>query len=291
MIEYPAIDPVTFSIGGVRLHWYGVCFAIAFAAAWWLGRRRASQPSSTWTPALVDDLVFYSAIGAIVGGRIGWIVFYGGEHFIDDPLMIFRVWEGGMSFHGGFIGVLIATTLLARRRTRRIADVFDFMAPLPGIGILAVRLANFINGELWGRPTNAAWGFIVDPSRLYPRQRDEALNLCSRFDIEPCVLHVHATQLYEGLLEGLVGFLILWFYTSRPRPRLAPSGLFLLCYGLARFLIEFIRIPDENRGYLFLGWVTMGQILSSPMILAGIALLVLAYRRNEASGNYRSPTK
>ena len=288
MLEYPAIDPVIVSVGPVALHWYGVGFAVAFAAAWWLGRRRAAHPSSTWTPALVDDLVFYSTLGAILGGRVGWIAFYGGEKFIEDPLLIFRVWEGGMSFHGGFIGVLIATTVLARRCGRHIADVFDFMAPLPGIGILAVRLANFINGELWGKPTNVAWGFTVDPSRLYPRQRDEALHLCSRFHIDPCVLHLHATQLYEGLLEGLVLFLILWFYTARARPRLAPSGLFLICYGVARFLIEFIRLPDENRGYLFFGWVTMGQILSSPMILAGIALLVLAYRWNESSGNYRN---
>ena len=285
MINYPAIDPVIVSVGGVALHWYGVGFAVAFAAAWWLGRRRAASPSSTWTPPLVDDLVLHSALGAILGGRIGWILFYGGEHFLEDPVILFRVWQGGMSFHGGFCGVLIATALLARRRARRIADVFDFMAPLPGIGILAVRLANFINGELWGRPTEVAWAFSVDPARLYPRQRDEALHLCERFGIDPCVLHLHATQLYEGLLEGLALFLILWFYTSRPRPRLAPSAIFLIVYGVARFLVEFLRVPDESRGYLLFGWVTMGQILSTPMIVAGLALLTLAYRRNEASGN------
>jgi phosphatidylglycerol---prolipoprotein diacylglyceryl transferase len=227
--------------------------------------------------------VFYSAVGAVVGGRLGWIAFYGGERFSADPTTLLRVWEGGMSFHGGFLGVLIATALLARRRGLRIADMFDFMAPLPGLGILSVRIANFINGELWGRPTDAPWGVTINPIGLYPRQQEEALDLCRRFGIDPCVLHVHASQLYEGLLEGLVLFLILWVYTSRPRPRLAPSGLFLVCYGTARFLVEFVRVPDENRGYLLFGWVTMGQILSAPMILAGIVLIAIAYRRDERS--------
>jgi len=199
--------------------------------------------------------------------------------------MIFKVWEGGMSFHGGLLGVLLAEALLARRRGRRIADMFDFNAAMPGLGILAVRIANFINGELWGKPTDVPWGFIVDPDKLHPTQRQEALSLCQRFDVSPCVLQLHASQLYEGILEGLVLFLIVWFYTSKPRPRLAPTGLFLICYGLARFSVEFVRVPDENRGYLLFGWVTMGQILTMPMILIGLALMIIAYRRNEPSGN------
>jgi phosphatidylglycerol:prolipoprotein diacylglycerol transferase len=291
MLTYPAIDPVIFSvgpffgIGPLAVRWYGVTYVIAFTIAWWLGRKRAAQPGSTWKATDVDDIIFYGALGAILGGRLGWVLFYGFERFVETPSMIFKVWQGGMSFHGGLLGVLLAEAILARRRGHRIADMFDFIAPLPGLGILSVRIANFINGELWGKPTTVPWGFIVDPANLHPIQRQEALSMCERFDIAPCVLHVHASQLYEGILEGLVLFVILWIFTSKPRPRLAPTGLFLICYGLARFSVEFVRVPDENRGYLLFDWVTMGQILSTPMIIVGIALMVIAYRRNEPSGN------
>lgn len=285
MIQYPAIDPILVSLGSLAIRWYGLTYVIAFAVAWWLGRRRAAQPGSTWKPADVDDLIFYGALGVILGGRIGWVLFYGFERLADDPLMIVRIWEGGMSFHGGLIGVILAEVLFARRQKRRVVDVLDFLAPLPGIGIFAVRCANFINGELWGKPTNVPWGFIVEPSTLHPSQRAEALRMCERFSIDPCVLHVHASQLYEGFLEGLVVFAILWIYTAKPRPRLAPAGLFLLCYGVFRFAVEFVRVPDENRGYLLFDWVTMGQILSTPMIVAGLIMLIVAYRRNDPTGN------
>jgi len=291
MLTYPAIDPEIFSIGPFgsmgpfAVRWYGLTYVIAFGISWWLGRRRAAQPGSTWKPTDVDDIIFYGALGAILGGRIGWVLFYGFENLLLDPTMIFKVWQGGMSFHGGLCGVLLAEAILARRRGHRIADMFDFCAPLPGLGILAVRIANFINGELWGKPTTVPWGFHVDPSTLYPTQRHEALSLCERFDISPCVLQLHASQLYEGLLEGLLLFIILWIYTSKPRPRLAPTGLFLICYGVARFAIEFVRVPDENRGYILFDWVTMGQILTLPMIIIGVALMIIAYRRNEPSGN------
>ncbi|HMN44504.1 MAG TPA: prolipoprotein diacylglyceryl transferase [Povalibacter sp.] len=286
MIQYPAIDPIIVSLGPLAIRWYGLTYVIAFAVAWWLGRRRAAQPGSTWKPTDVDDLIFYGALGVILGGRIGWVLFYGFERLIDDPLMILRIWEGGMSFHGGLVGVILAEILFARRQRRRIVDVLDFLAPLPGIGIFAVRCANFINGELWGKPTQSPWGFIVDPATLHPSQQAEALRMCERFNIDPCVLHVHASQLYEGVLEGLVVFVILWIYTMKPRPRLAPAGLFLLCYGVFRFAVEFVRVPDENRGYLLFDWVTMGQILSTPMIVAGLIMLIVAYRRNEPSGNF-----
>jgi phosphatidylglycerol:prolipoprotein diacylglycerol transferase len=230
--------------------------------------------------------VFYSAIGAILGGRLGWILFYGAERLAEDPLMVFKIWQGGMSFHGGISGVLIATALLARRQGRRVVDMFDFMAPLPCIGILAVRIANFVNGELWGKTTTVAWGFRVDPTLLSSTQADEVFRLCSRFDVNPCVLQLHATQLYEGLLEGLLTFVILWTFTARPRPRWSPTALFLICYGLSRFAVEFLRVPDENRGYLLFGWVTMGQLLTIPMLIVGTVLMVVAYRRNEASGNF-----
>jgi phosphatidylglycerol---prolipoprotein diacylglyceryl transferase len=286
MIQYPAIDPIIVSLGPLAIRWYGLTYVIAFAVAWWLGRRRAAQPTSTWKPTDVDDLIFYGALGVILGGRIGWVLFYGFERLIDDPLMILRIWEGGMSFHGGLIGVILAEILFARRQRRKVVDVLDYLAPLPGIGIFAVRCANFINGELWGKPTQAPWGFIVDPATLHPSQQAEALRMCERFNIDPCVLHVHASQLYEGVLEGLVVFAILWIYTAKPRPQLAPGGLFLLCYGVFRFAVEFVRVPDENRGYLIFDWVTMGQILSTPMIVAGLVMLIIAYRRNQPSGNF-----
>jgi phosphatidylglycerol:prolipoprotein diacylglycerol transferase len=285
MIQYPAIDPIIVSLGPLALRWYGLTYVIAFGIAWWLGRRRAALPGSTWKPEDVDDMIFYGALGAILGGRLGWVLFYGIERLADDPLMVLRIWEGGMSFHGGLAGVMIAEAMFARRQRRNIADVFDFVVALPGLGILAVRIANFINGELWGKPTDVAWGFIVDPAKLHPSQTAEALRLCGRFDIDPCLLHVHASQLYEGLLEGLLVFIIVWVFTLKPRPRLAPSGLFLICYGICRFAVEFVRVPDENRGYLLFNWVTMGQILSTPMIIGGAILMIIAYRRQQPSAN------
>jgi phosphatidylglycerol:prolipoprotein diacylglycerol transferase len=287
MIPYPSIDPILVSIGPLAIRWYGLMYVVGFAAAWWLGRRRAAASNSTWQPIDVDDLVFFSAIGVILGGRVGWLLFYGGEQVLADPITIVQIWKGGMSFHGGLLGVIVAVALFAHRRGRRTADVIDFLAPLPGLGIFAGRIGNFINGELWGKPTDVPWGFIVDPEKLHPIAADEALRLCDRFAIDPCVLHVHASQLYEGLLEGLALFAILWLYTSKPRPRLAPSGLFLICYGVFRFGVEFVRVPDENRGYLLFDWLTMGQILSLPMILIGLALMAIAYRRNERSGNLK----
>jgi phosphatidylglycerol:prolipoprotein diacylglycerol transferase len=298
MIHYPAIDPIILSLGPftigsltlgpAAIRWYGLMYVIGFAVAWWLARRRAAHPAATWKPTDVDDLIFFAAIGTILGGRLGWILFYGTEQVLADPLTVFRIWEGGMSFHGGLVGVVIAVAIFARTRQRRLSDVTDFLAPLPGVGIFAGRVGNFINGELWGKPTDVPWAFVVDPSAgLHPNQAAEASRLCQRFGVDPCVLHVHASQLYEGMLEGLLLFAILWLYTSTPRPRLAPTGLFLLCYGVFRFLVEFVRVPDENRGYLLFDWVTMGQILSLPMILLGAWLLVGAYRRLEPSGNLK----
>jgi phosphatidylglycerol---prolipoprotein diacylglyceryl transferase len=286
MITYPSIDPVIVSIGPLAIHWYGVMYVIGFAAAWLLARRRASAPESSWRPIDVDDLIFFAAIGVIAGGRIGWLLFYGMEQVIEDPITIIQIWKGGMSFHGGLLGVVVAVALFARRRGRKLADVLDFLAPLPGIGIFAGRIGNFINGELWGKPTDVPWAFVLDPSTLHASQRDEALRLCERFSVDPCVLQVHASQLYQGLLEGLLVFVVVWLYTAKPRPRLAPAGLFLIGYGICRFAVEFVRVPDENRGYLLFDWVTMGQILSTPMILVGVALLAVAYRRGEPSGNY-----
>jgi len=211
-----------------------------------------------------------------LGGRLGYVFFYGLNGLLADPLSLFKVWEGGMSFHGGLIGVLVAMWLFARRHHRTFFEATDFIAPLVPIGLGTGRLGNFINAELWGGPTDLPWGMRVPCV--------EAGGLCSRLGLPPGTefsLPVHPNQLYEFLLEGVAMFLILWFFSAKGPPRMAVSGLFLLCYGLFRFAIELVRLPDAHIGYLAFGWVTMGQILSTPMILFGMLLLFLAYRRKE----------
>ena len=262
MLAYPDIDPIALSLGPVHVRWYGLMYVLGFLGGWWVARRRAALPGSTWKAVDVDDLIFFAALGVIIGGRLGWILFYGFDTVLADPVSVLKVWQGGMSFHGGLIGVLLAIAVFARRRGRSVMDVFDFTAPLPAIGLGAGRIGNFINGELWGKPTDVPWGFLVDGQGR------------------------HASQLYEAALEGLVLFLIIYWFTARPRPRLAPSGLFLLCYGVFRFLIEFVRLPDADIGYLAFGWLTMGQLLSLPMIVAGLAMLAWAARTRQPSGNY-----
>ena len=272
MLHYPGFNPIAFEIGPlfgygpIRVHWYGIMYLIGFAGGWLLARRRASRPGSTWKPNDVDDLIFFCMLGVILGGRIGYILFYGLSFWAKDPWYPFKIWEGGMSFHGGLLGSMGALVLFARLRQRKIADVFDFAAPLPALGIFAGRIGNFINGELWGKPTTVPWGFNVNGQVL------------------------HASQLYEATLEGLVLFIALWVFTSRPRPRLAPAGLFLVIYGSARFVVEFVRVPDAQLGYLAGGWFTMGQLLSLPMILLGAAFLWWAYRKREPSGNLIAAT-
>jgi phosphatidylglycerol:prolipoprotein diacylglycerol transferase len=275
MLAYPHINPVAisigplFGIGPLRVHWYGIMYLIGFVAAWWLARYRARRPESTWTALDIDDLIFYCAIGVIVGGRVGWCIFYGHDVIAENWLNALHIWDGGMSFHGGMLGVLVATMLFARAKHKHTADVLDFLAPLPGIGLMAGRVGNFINGELWGKPTDLPWGFGV------PNADGE---LIAR----------HPSQLYEATLEGLVLFLVLWWFTSKPRPRLAPLGLFLTVYGCARFAVEWVRLPDANIGYLVGDWLTMGMLLTTPMIIGGIVMMIFAYRRHQASGNLSS---
>jgi phosphatidylglycerol---prolipoprotein diacylglyceryl transferase len=265
MLTYPHINPIAISIGPVfgfgplRVHWYGLMYLIGFVAAWWLARYRAKQPGSTWTALDIDDLIFYSAIGVIVGGRVGWCIFYGHDVIAD-------IWDGGMSFHGGMTGVLVAGGVFARVKGKRIPDVLDFLAPLPGLGLLFGRLGNFINGELWGKPTDLPWGFGVP-------------------NADGVLIARHPSQLYEATLEGLVLFSVVWWYTRKPRPRLAPTGLFLLVYGCARFTVEWVRLPDANIGYLVGDWLTMGMVLTIPMIVIGAGLMIYAYRHNAATGN------
>jgi phosphatidylglycerol:prolipoprotein diacylglycerol transferase len=270
MLTFPNIDPVAVRLGPLAIHWYGIMYLLAFGAAWYLARRRAAAPDSTWTARDVDDFVFYAMLGTIVGGRVGYVLFYGLPLWREDALYPLKIWQGGMSFHGGLSGVLIASAIFAVQRKRRIADVFDFAAPLPGLGLFAGRMGNFINSELWGRPTDVPWAFLVqDPSGGLAIAR-------------------HPSQLYEAALEGLLLAAVLWWFTSKRRSRYAPSALFLLCYASARIAVEFVRIPDLQLGYLAGGWLTMGQVLTTPMLLAGSWLAWRAWRRPEASGNYQS---
>ena len=275
---YPQPDPVALHLGPLQVHWYGLMYLVGLGAGWALARWRVRRrPDLRWTAAEVDDLLFYCALGVVVGGRLGYILFYNFDGWLADPLRLFRVWEGGMSFHGGFLGVLTAMWLYGRRHGRRFFELTDFIAPFVPLGLLAGRLGNFINGELWGKPTDLPWGMQVPCSRF--------ATLCyQKLGLPPDAAWtppLHPSQLYEALGEGLLLFLLLWWFSARPRPRMAVSALFLIGYGLARFVVEFVRMPDVQLGYLAWGWLTMGQLLSLPMILAGLVLMWLAYRRRE----------
>jgi phosphatidylglycerol:prolipoprotein diacylglycerol transferase len=271
MLTYPQIDPVALSLDPLKIHWYGLMYLLAFAGAWALGRFRASRSGSAWDAQMVDDVIFYSAIGVILGGRLGYMLFYGFDRLLADPLSIFRIWEGGMSFHGGLLGVLTAMWLFARRRGLRFWQVTDFVAPLVPPGLFAGRIGNFINGELWGHATDVPWAMRVPCEKLV----DYCRGLPPGTEWTP---PLHPSQLYEAVLEGVVLFLILWIFSATPRPVRAVSGMFLVVYGIFRFLVELVRMPDPQLGYLAFGWLTMGQVLSTPMILFGVLLLVLAYR-------------
>ena len=247
------IDPVAFSLGPLQVHWYGLTYLIGFVAAWLLAQWRARSPKWDWTGEDVDAMIISAALGVVFGARLGYCLFYDPVYFATHPLDIFKVWHGGMSFHGGAIGVIVALILFGRRSKRSFWSVADFIAPLATPGLLAGRLGNFINGELWGKVTGAPWGVIFPGGGSQPR---------------------HPSQLYEAGLEGLLLFIILWWYSSRQPPKGRVSGLFLLGYGLARSFVEFFREPDAHLGYLAFGWLTMGQILCLPMIVFGLVLLL-----------------
>ncbi|MFZ0257409.1 MAG: prolipoprotein diacylglyceryl transferase [Gammaproteobacteria bacterium] len=260
MLTYPSIDPVAVQIGPIKIHWYGLMYLVGFGLGWWLGRLRAKDPARRWRLVEFDDLVVYVALGAVIGGRLGYAIFYDLTNVLREPLSILQVWQGGMSFHGGLIGVIIAMWMYARRHKRPFFEVADFVAPLVPPGLGAGRIGNFINGELWGKPTDLPWGIV------FPSPQAEGLAR-------------HPSQLYQAFLEGLVLFMLLWIFSRKPRPTMAVSGLFLVGYGTARFLVEFVRVPDPHIGYLAFGWFTMGQLLTLPMLVFGALLFWLAYRK------------
>ena len=272
---YPDINPVALALGPLKIHWYGLMYLVGMLGGWSLARWRVARSNTGWTAQEVDDLLFYCAIGVVLGGRLGYILFYGFSEWLADPARIFRIWEGGMSFHGGFLGVLAAMGLYQRKYRKSFFDLTDFIAPYITIGLFTGRIGNFINGELWGKPTDLPWAMRL--------RCDEFVSLCrDKLGLPPgteWTLPLHPNQLYEALGEGVLLFVLLWWFSNRPRPRMAVSALFLIGYGCFRFLIEFVRMPDVQLGYLAGGWLTMGQLLSLPMIIVGLVLMVLAYRR------------
>lgn len=268
MWVYPEIDPVALAVGPLSIHWYGLMYLIGFAGAYLMGAYRAKR-IAPWNVDMVGDLLFYGAMGVILGGRLGYILFYDFAHYLEAPLDVFKVWQGGMSFHGGLLGVAFATWLFARKTHQSLLAVWDFVAVMAPIGLLTGRIGNFINGELWGKVTESQWGMLVYDPSLH------------------AVVAKYPTQLLEAFLEGLVLLMILLWYTRKPRPFGSVAGLFMVGYGAFRFFVEFYRVPDVQLGYLYGDWLTMGQVLSTPMILLGLGLMIHAHKK-QSTPHYRS---
>jgi phosphatidylglycerol:prolipoprotein diacylglycerol transferase len=260
MLVHPQFDPIAVSIGPLAVRWYGLMYLVGFGLIWAMGRYRiARTPGTVWSAKDLDDVLFYGILGTILGGRLGYVLFYKFTDYLAEPWRILYVWEGGMSFHGGMLGVILALAWFARDRRRNWLAVTDFIAPLVPLGLAAGRLGNFINAELWGRPASVPWAMVFPNVDRIPR---------------------HPSQLYEFALEGVVLFTVLWWFSRRTRPRGAVSGAFLLGYGLLRFGVEFTREPDNYLG-LLAGGFSMGQWLSMPMVLAGAAMMIWAYRSKQ----------
>lgn len=260
MLIHPQFDPVAIYIGPLTVHWYGLMYLLAFMLFLWLGKlriRTLNRPG--WDDKMMDDLLFYGILGVVLGGRLGEVLFYNPGYYMSRPLEILAVWQGGMSFHGGFLGVLVAMTLFARQHKLPWLQLMDFIAPLVPLGLGAGRIGNFINAELWGRPTNVAWGMVFPNVDGLPR---------------------HPSQLYEFILEGLVLFALMWLYSRKPRPVGAVSGLFLLGYGSFRFLVEYTRNPDDGIFGLMSFGISMGQWLSLPMVIVGLVLMLRGQRKS-----------
>jgi phosphatidylglycerol:prolipoprotein diacylglycerol transferase len=271
-------DPVAVSVGPLDIHWYGVMYLLAFLAFWWLGKHRAVHDAwRGWSGQDVSDVLFYGMLGVIAGGRIGYMLFYGFDLLLQNPLSIFRVWDGGMSFHGGLLGVMAAMAWFARRTNRSFWQVADFVAPMVPLGLACGRLGNFIGGELWGRLSDVPWAMIFAKSTGFRPGENAALIEAWRSGALDHLAR-HPSQLYQAGLEGLALFVILMWFSARPRPKAAVAGLFLLGYGVFRLVAEFFRQPDEHIGFLVLQWLTMGMLLSLPMIAAGLIIMYFAYQ-------------
>ena len=269
-MQFPDFDPIAirigpfFGIGPLQIHWYALTYLAAFAIAWFLGMKRAKKPGSGWTSEQVSDLLFYGYLGVILGGRIGYVLFYHLDYFLADPFYLFKIWDGGMSFHGGLLGVMTGVWYFARQSKKNFWNVADFTVPLVPLGLGAGRIGNFINGELWGRaaPADLPWAM------RFPHDREQLLR--------------HPSQLYEFLLEGILLFIIVWWFSGKKHPRMAVTAVFLIGYGIFRFIVEFFREPDEQLKDI-MTWLTMGQTLSAPMIIFGFILLYMAYKKKEKS--------
>ncbi len=255
-MTYPHINPIALDLGFIQIHWYGIMYILAFISAYVLANQRAKQ-SSEWNKQQIEDMIFFGALGVVLGGRIGYVLFYNFTYFVSDPLSVFAIHNGGMSFHGGFLGVLVAMFLFNRKHHKSFFTTMDFVAPLVPLGLGFGRLGNFINNELWGKMTDSSLGMYIQTEGV------------SRYP----------SQLYQGFLEGLVLFVILWIFSAKARPKMSVSALFLIFYGLFRLVVEFVRVPDPQLGYLAFGWLTMGQLLSFPMIIFGWYLLRRAYAK------------
>ena len=262
MLNFPDIDPVAVQFGPLGIRWYGIMYLLGFAIAWMLARYRIRKGYIALSKQQRNDLIFYGMLGVILGGRLGYVLLYQWSIFVQDPLILFKIWQGGMSFHGGFVGVIVSTYIYSRKLNMNFSALLDFVAPCipPGLGL--GRLGNFIGGELWGRATDLPWAMVFPHAGQVPR---------------------HPSQLYQGILEGVVLFMILWWFSSKKPPRMAVSALFLLCYGSFRFLVEFVREPDQHIGFIAFNWMTMGQLLSLCMIIPGLWLLYWSYHRSSGS--------
>jgi len=269
-------DPIAVSIGPLDIHWYGVMYLIAFLSFWLIGNHRAlTQPWWGWSKQDVSDVLFYGMLGVILGGRLGYMLFYASDMLLDNPLSLFRIWDGGMSFHGGLLGVMVAVFWFARSTGRAFWQVADFVAPMVPLGLAFGRLGNFIGGELWGRLSDVPWAMIFAKSTGFRAGENEALIEAWQSGALDHLAR-HPSQLYQSGLEGLCLFAILMVYSRKPRPSAAISGLFLIGYGLFRIIAEFFRQPDEHLGFLAMHWLTMGMLLSLPMIAAGFILMGFA---------------
>ncbi|MGM3216507.1 prolipoprotein diacylglyceryl transferase [Pseudomonas sp. PhalM4] len=264
MLTYPNIDPIALTLGPLKIYWYGLMYLVGIGGAWLLAARRLPSFDRSWTRQDLSDLIFWLSMGVILGGRIGYVLFYNLPEYLAEPWLLFQVWKGGMSFHGGFIGVIIAAWIFAKHSGKQLFELLDFIAPLVPIGLGAGRIGNFINGELFGKPTDAPWAMI------FPEACD------------PLQLARHPSQLYQFGLEGVALFLILYWFSRKRRPTMAVSGVFAVCYGVFRFAVEFVRLPDPQIGYLAWNWLTMGQALSLPLIFGGMYLIWHAYKNTPA---------